>query len=103
MEVASKLIRKELFKGFLVGFFLPFIASFILFNVLQPELHPIEFFNYMKRYDIFGPLIRLSMLINAIPFILYLNKNKYYRSRGILLAVFIWAAYIVFLWQIGKF
>lgn len=99
----TSLILKELSKGAIWGLLVPFIVSFFLFMVFQAELHPFEYFKYMRRYDIFGPLIRLSMLADAIPFFLLLNKHKYYRARGVLMAVFLWGAYIVFLWQIGKF
>lgn len=84
-------------KGLLIGVLAPFIAlsCYYFFNYSYMTIG--GFVNYLRLGDTYTPLVSLCVLANLLPFYIFLNKEKYAATKGILGATFIWAGLIVFL------
>ncbi len=88
--------------GLATGLLLPvllgfLIALFLIFEFPQYTTH--HFFeNIIKESgDFQSALVTLSLLINLAPFFLFLRYNREKAARGVLLAMFLYAPFIVYL------
>lgn len=83
--------------GLLIGIVAPLI-SFILYYFINYHFMPFRsFINYMKLGNTYTPVISLCVLTNLVVFYLFIWKEKYMGTRGVLAATFIWAAFVTYL------
>jgi len=87
------MIKKEITIGVLVGILANSIGV-ILYILLFSDLSITETLKAAKQNNFLGSLIALGAILNLIFFFFFLNKNKPYRARGILLATLIAAVCI---------
>jgi len=87
------MIKKEIAIGLVAGIFangIGFIICVFIFSLLNREgLGFSETINASLKNDSFGSLIVLGAIANLIVFFLFLQKEKVYRARGVLLATLI--------------
>lgn len=83
--------------GALFGLFAPFIAFVGYYLINFRFLSIRKFINYMQLGDIYTPVITLCVLANLVLFYLFINKEKYKATRGVIASTFIWAGIVVFL------
>ena len=83
--------------GLSMGLLCPFIALSIYYLINYNYMTIGGFINYMRTGDTYTPLISLCVLANLVPFYVFLNKEYWQGTRGILAATFVWAAIVVFL------
>jgi len=91
-------MRKEIFKGFLVGLFATtagfyFYVEFALNGTFEEALAVI---NEKKLY---GKVLSIAAIANLLVFFVFIKKKQDYRARGVLLATFL----IAFLILIAQF
>ncbi|GEQ85386.1 hypothetical protein ULMS_08940 [Patiriisocius marinistellae] len=94
------MIKKEIFIGFMAGI----ITNVIGVSICILVVSLIKGMSFMETYDFYiasgtsWSILTLGALPNLGVFFLFLNKDKFYRARGVLLATFITAitAYIVY-------
>lgn len=77
--------QSQLGIGLSLGFFLPILALWFLFQ-LRPELIGIQQFDYDVVRQLNVQLLSLGLLLNGAAFFLALRFNKELISRGILIA-----------------
>lgn len=86
--------------GFVIGLVLP-VIGFILYGVYWSW----KFFRTFSYFvnDVFlgtptfrSSIMSLSLLINLIPFFIFLRKERYYSARGVLAAVFVYVPFVVY-------
>ncbi|MDP1747242.1 MAG: hypothetical protein Q8L90_16835 [Bacteroidota bacterium] len=83
--------------GLLLGLITPFIAFMLYYFINYHYMTFRNFMNHMKLGNTFTPIISLCVLTNLIVFYLFIYKNKYMGTRGVLASTFIWAAFILYL------
>lgn len=83
--------------GLLIGLIAPLIAltGYYLINYSYMTIGKFIFF--LKLGDTYTPLITLCVLSNLVPFYIFLNKEKYIATKGVLAMTFLWSGLIVFL------
>lgn len=100
-KILTKKRNKEILIGIAIGTFLPVVFSFVLLASRYPEIIQTDFFRTLWGGAKFGPILRLSVLINLPVFFVLLQFNKDNYSRGILLGTFVIGLYIFALHLIG--
>lgn len=86
--------------GLVLGLFMP-ILGFVIYGAYWSwKFH--RTFSYFVN-DVFlgtpafrSSIIALSLLINLIPFFLFLRKEYYYSARGVIAAVFVYVPFVVY-------
>jgi hypothetical protein len=83
--------------GLILGLIAPLIAfsGYYLINYSYMTLQ--GFVNYIRLGDTYTPLVSLCVLANLLPFYLFINREKYAATKGVLGATFVWAALVLFL------
>lgn len=92
------MIKKEVGIGFLFGLVANFIGV-LLYTLVFSELGFLASVREARQEEVLGRLIAAGAVLNFLPFFYFLNRNKIYRSRGVLLASIL-AALIIGLLQI---
>ena len=90
------MIKKDsMILGLVCGLLAPFLAIIIYWIMQFHEMKLSEFLSHIIVYKLISPALSLSLLINLGIFFLFLNKELYHSSRGVLLATFIYAGIIL--------
>lgn len=92
------MIRKEVGIGFLVGLAANFVGV-LLYTLLFSELGFTASLQEARQEEVLGRLLAAGAVLNFLPFFYFLNQNKIYRSRGVLLATIL-AALLIGLLQL---
>ncbi len=87
------MIKKEITIGFVTGIIANCIGV-LLYIALFSDLKIKTTLVAAKENNVLGSLIALGAVLNLLVFFLFLNQNKPYRARGVLLATLIAAVYI---------
>ncbi len=87
------MIKKEIIIGFFIGISANCIGI-TLYILLFSDRSILETLKAAQENDILGSLIALGAILNLIIFFLFLNKDKPYRARGVLLATLMAAVWI---------
>ncbi len=94
------MIKKEIFIGFVTGILANLVGVIICIAIVSG----IKGMSFMETYEFYiasgtsWSILTLGALPNLGVFFLFLNKNKLYRARGVIMATFITAiaAYVVY-------
>jgi len=83
--------------GLILGLLAPFVAFMLYYFINYSFMTFYNFINHMKLGNTYAPIMSLCVLANLAVFYLFIWKNKYMATRGVLASTFIWAAFIVYL------
>lgn len=83
--------------GLILGLIGPFIAFVIYYFINYSYMTVSSFINYLKLGDTYTPIISLCVLVNLAIFYLFIWKEKYRGTRGVLASTFIWAIFVMYL------
>jgi len=89
-------IKKELFKGLVVGLIANLAGSYLYIYFFSVE--PLEKTIIIALQEgVFGNIIALGAILNLFIFFIFLKKNQFYRARGVILATIVAAISILIL------
>ena len=94
------MIKKEIITGFLVGIvftFLGVIAALFVFSFAK-ELSFKSTFDVIKEQDRLWALLALGAIPSQLAFFIFIRKKLDYRARGVVLATFIIAFTVYYLY-----
>ncbi len=101
MEPEQNKIKKfdidSIWIGFVIGVISPLMALLLFYKIKFGDMTPSEFKHLLDTGGIFSHVISLCVIVNLAIFYLFLNKEKYKATRGILLSTLIYAGYIAYL------
>ena len=83
----TKLNKKEVIIGFLVGLVATLFGFFIYVEFISPFGFD-ETLSIMQEGDLYGKVLGLAALPNLFVFFVFLRKKQDLRARGVLLACF---------------
>jgi hypothetical protein len=90
------------FTGFIIGLVLPFIGMFIMYNMWGHHEGFVQFMaSLTKLKGMASKVLTLSILINLVPFLYFINKRLDYALRGVFIATMLYAVLIIlimFVW-----
>lgn len=81
----------KLWIGLLIGLIFPWFVFFGYYFTKFRHMGLGKFFNYLLDGNILTPVVSLCVIINLGIFFLFIKNDKYYVSRGIIFATFIYA------------
>ena len=84
----TKLNKKELIIGFLVGMLATFFGFFVYVEFVSPYGFD-ETIKIISEGDLYGKVLGLAALPNLFVFFVFLKKKQDLRARGVLLACFV--------------
>lgn len=87
------MIKKEVGIGLIVGLTANFLGV-LLYTILFSELGFIASLREARQQELLGRLLAAGAVLNFLPFFYFLNQDKIYRSRGVLLATILVALLI---------
>lgn len=95
------MIKKDsMILGMICGILSP-LLGIILYWLLQfHEMKLSEFISHILTYKLISPTLSLALLLNLGVFFLFLRKEYYLSSRGVLFATFTYAG-IILLAKVG--
>lgn len=79
--------------GLMLGIVVPLVAVLIFYLWSFTKVPLSYFFKYTIQINALTKLISLCVIPNLLFFFLYLRKNYYLTSRGILMATFLWTIF----------
>lgn len=83
--------------GFASGLIAPMLSLFIFYLIRYSHLAFSEFYyKILVEYGIVTPAISLCVITNLLVFFIFIWTNRNYAARGVLLATFIYAGYVVY-------
>ncbi|MBI4945639.1 MAG: hypothetical protein HY840_04470 [Bacteroidetes bacterium] len=83
--------------GAVTGLISPLISLFTFYLVKYSHITFSQFFNtILLGYNILAPVISLCVIINLLVFFIFLWTNRNYSARGVLLATFVYAGYVMY-------
>jgi len=90
--------NKGLLYGIISGALLPVIFSYLLIEANYPnQFFGLSAIKQLWTSSVYGPILRLSVLINLPLFLILLKFNKDYVARGVLFGTMIIGIYIIIL------
>lgn len=93
-------VRKKLdslWIGAVIGLLSPWFTLFIFYLIRYNHISFADFFNNLiLGYNILTPVISLCVITNLLVFFIFIWTNRNYSARGVLLATFIYAGYVVY-------
>lgn len=90
--------NKGLFYGIISGALLPVLFSYLLIEANYPnQFFGLSAIKQLWTSSVYGPILRLSVLINLPLFLILLKFNKDYVARGVLFGTMIIGIYIIIL------
>ena len=92
-----KKIKDHLLTGILLGLAGPLILAFLFYISKFGNASLSTFLEAAAKEKLLSPLLSLCALVNLGSFYLFLNAEKYYIARGIILSTFIYGFVIVVL------
>lgn len=84
----TKLNKKEVIIGFLVGLLATFFGFFFYVEFVSPYGFD-ETIKIISEGDLYGKVLGLAALPNLFVFFVFLKKKQDLRARGVLLACFV--------------
>lgn len=87
------MIKREIGIGLIVGLAANFLGV-LLYTILFSELGFAASLQEARQEEVLGRLLAAGAVLNFLPFFYFLNRNKIYRSRGVLLATILVALLI---------
>jgi hypothetical protein len=90
-------IWDKLYVGMLAGILPPIIAFLTYYFLNYSYMSRGEFFRFLARGEMYTQIVTLCVLLNLVPFYLFINKEKYNATKGVLASTFIWAGVVLFL------
>ena len=88
--------------GFIIGLFLPFVGMIIMYNLWGHHEGLFNFLGSLTRLKgMASKVLTLSILINLLPFLYFINKHLDFALRGVFIATMLYAVLIVlimFVW-----
>ena len=97
MNPAFKKKFDSLWIGAVAGLISPLISLFGFYLAKYSHLSFSQFFSQvLLGYDILTPVISLCVIINLLVFFIFIWTNRNHSARGVLLATFIYAGYVVY-------
>ena len=83
--------------GAITGLIAPMISLFGFYLVAYHNITFTKFFtDILLGYGIFLPVISLCVIINLLVFFIFVWTNRNYSARGVLLATFVYAGYVMY-------
>src|ERR1035437_7907227 len=83
--------------GAITGLIAPLISLFGFYLVAYHNISFSKFFNeILLGYGILTPVISLCVIINLLVFFIFDWTNRNLSARGVLLATFVYAGYVVY-------
>ena len=88
--MASRPIYNRLLTGLILGIFIPVICVMLFYLVKHPAKSFYDFLVLVRQMNIMSPILSLCALPNLGIFYIFINKEWWYSSRGIILATLVW-------------
>ena len=82
----SKMIKKEIFIGFFVGFLANTVGLILAILFLHEDPSIIEIIVKSFEEELLSKLISLGAIMNLLVFFVYIKKKQNYRAKGVLMA-----------------
>lgn len=89
--------RDTVVRGFLLGLIAPVIGFYLYKLSFFNYFDMTKFYNHLVDNNLLSPVISLCLIFNAGAFYYFIQKNKLYSARGLILATFIYGGVIVYL------
>jgi hypothetical protein len=83
--------------GLLLGIAVPFLVLAVFFFFKYSHMTVDRFFYMIRLEDTLSPRISLCVIANLFVFYSFIWTHRYKSARGVILATFIYAAFIVYL------
>jgi hypothetical protein len=94
--MANKPLYNRLLTGIVIGILLPTICVMLFYLVKHPAKSFYDFLILVTQMNVMSPILSLCALPNLGVFYLFINREWWHSSRGIVLATLLWAI-LVFL------
>jgi hypothetical protein len=78
-----------------MGLLVPAVSFLVFYLWSFSKVSFTYFLEYAIQIAAVSKILSLSLLPNLLVFFLYIRKNYYYTSRGILMSTFIWTFTII--------
>lgn len=99
------MVKRKKFDNILLGMAVGLLAPFLGFFLygLGWAAYNHKTFSYFANEVFLGvarmqsPIVSLSLLINLVPFFLFLRFKRYHSARGVLAALFIYVPVVLYL------
>lgn len=93
-----ELIKKDtLLRGLILGLVAP-IIGFYLFKLIQFNYFDMEkFFTHIYENKLLAPVISICVILNAALFFYFIQNDKFYTARGLILGTFVYGGIIIYL------
>lgn len=92
-----KKLSDNMLLGFFIGLAGPCITMLIFYFLNFPDQPLMEFLSFSVKDKLLSPLLSLCAVVNLGSFFLFINFDKYYTARGIILSTFVYGLAIVIL------
>ena len=87
----------SLWIGLVIGLFSPSLPLFIFYLIKYTHISFGDFFSkILMGYNILTPVISLCVITNLLVFFIFVWTNRNHSARGVLLATFMYAGYVVY-------
>ena len=83
--------------GTVLGLLSPIIVFFSFFLIKYSHMTIGHFFDYVSREGTLSPRISLCVIINLLIFYIFIWTHRYYAARGIILATFVYAGFVIYM------
>ena len=83
--------------GTVLGLLAPAIAFFSYYFINYNYMSAREFYNYITEAKTTSAITSLCVLANLLVFFIFIQTEKYYSARGVLLSTFIYAGVVCYL------
>jgi hypothetical protein len=93
-------LRKELFFGWLIGIFSPLVfLPFVLFLMAESSGSSFEYFwmQFINFSEFRSKYLSLALISNLLWFYIFLNREKYNYTKGIIFGLLCYAPYMVYI------
>jgi hypothetical protein len=89
--------KDSVLTGALCGLLFPVLAFTIYSLIKFDDYNPLQVFNRVLELKILAPIMSLALIINLAIFFLFIFLKFDQSARGVLLATFMYGAFIVYL------
>ena len=87
--------KHKILLGGISGLIMPFIAAFFYYKASFDQYKYIGFFQKAVELGIHAELLSLSVIPNLLLFFVFIWTNRLYHARGVLLATFLYAFFVM--------
>lgn len=92
--MANRPLYNRLLTGFVLGLFVPVVCVLLFYLVKHPAKSFYDFLVLVTQMNVMSPILSLCALPNLGIFYLFINREWWYSSRGVLLATLLWAVLV---------